>query len=457
MAASVKTVAAPGVQAALQAREIPALKTWEILRFYIPLAATTMFYAVVFNVMNSAMARTIDAAGALAAFAVGQSIADLMAVPAGSGHQWLLARARDKQSFRAGLRVMAQLIGLVFVLLILAGWTPFGRLIYQGVFGAPANLSPGITAVIKVCLPLPFIFALRGASQSVLMVRRQTHLMTAGVVVRLLHTAVLATLLGRNHGMQGALVGGVLWVSGMGVEALFDFAMASRLYRKFPEAPESGTVPTASSIWKFLLPLIATSLLWSLGKPILNLGMARSADPELSIAVYQVTWNAAWLLIAYVQGGFRQAVVVFWNDGRTLRALQRFAAGLAAGVTVLMIGLTLTGGAAWFLRDVVGAAEELIGPSRGVLLVMSVLPLALVATEVCIGRLLRNGTTAPIGLAKGANLAVMAAVVFGLAALAPRAGALIGAIGMLAGVVGEFTVAFLATRRLQAAPSPGDN
>ncbi len=457
MAVSAKAATAGSAKPAYQTREVPALKTWEILKFYIPLAATTMFYAVIFNVMNSAMARTIDAAGALAAFAIGQSIADLMAVPAGSGHQWLLARARDKQSFRAGLRVMAQLIGMVLVLLILAGWTPLGRLIYEGVFGAPANLSQGITAVIRVCLPLPFIFALRGASQSVLMVRRQTHLMTAGVVVRLLHTAVLASILGRNHGMSGALVGGVLWVSGMGVESLFDFAMASRLYRKYPEAPDNGTVPAPSSIWKFLLPLIATNLLWSLGKPILNLGMARSVNPELSIAVYQVTWNAAWLLIAYVQGGFRQTVVVFWNDGATLRALQRFATGLAAGVTVLMAGLTLSGGAAWFLRNVVGAADELIAPARGVLLVMSLLPLALVATEVCIGRLLRNGTTAPIGLAKGANLTVMAAVVFGLAALAPNTGALIGAIGMLAGVLGEFAVAFLATRRLQMSPAPGDN
>lgn len=416
-----------------------------------------MFYAVIFNVMNSAMARTADAAGALAAFAVGQSIADLMAVPAGSGHQWLLARARDKQSFRTGLRVMAQLIGMVLVLLVLAGWTPFGQAIYQGILGAPASLAPGITAVIKVCLPLPIIFALRGASQSVLMVRRQTHLMTAGVAVRLAYVSALAALLGRNHGMPGALVGGVLWVSGMGVESLFDFAMASRLYRQYPQAPPTGAVPSPASVWRFLLPLIATSLLWSLGKPILNLGMARSADPERSIAVYQVTWNAAWLLIAYVQGGFRQAVVVFWNDARSLRALQRFAAGLAAGVTVLMAGLTLSGGAAWFLRNVVGAADELIAPARDVLLVMSVLPLALVATEVYIGRLLRNGTTAPIGLAKGANLTAMAAAVFGLAAFAPGAGALIGAFGMLAGVLGEFAVAYLATRRLQTAPAPGDD
>jgi len=214
--------------------------------------------------------------------------------------------------------------------------------------------------------------------------------MTCGVVVRLCYTSLMAAVFGHSQALPGAAIGALLWVSGMGVEALADFALAFGLYRQYPDAAEGGTLPAPAGIWRFLLPLIATNLLWSLGKPILNLGMARSVNPELSIAVYQVTWNAAWLLIAYVQGGFRQTVVVFWNDGATLRALQRFATGLAAGVTVLMAGLTLSGGAAWFLRNVVGAADELIAPARGVLLVMSLLPLALVATEVCIGRLLRK-------------------------------------------------------------------
>lgn len=447
--------AAPAVRTT-ETAPAPAIRTAELLQFYVPLAATTMFYAVIFNVMNSVMSRTVEAATALAAFAMGQSIADIIAVPAGSGNQWLVARARDRRSFALGLRVMVQLVGAVFVVLLLAGWTPLGRFVFVRVFGAPNHLVPSIGAALKVCLPLPAIFMLRGASQSVLMVRRQTHLMTAGVVVRLGYVLGMSFWLRRFPAADGAVLGAFLWISGMGVEGLFDFFAQRRLFREYPAGPANGELPSVGRIWRFLVPLIATSLLWSMGKPILNLGMARTADPEKSIAVYQVTWNAAWLLIAYVQGSFRQVIIVFWRDGRTLEALQRFAGRFALTVTGLLAGLTLTGGTAWFLRSVVGAPSELVEASGGVFLVMSAYPLALMATEVCIGRLLRNGTTGPIGLAKGANLLAMAVVAFGLATWVPQAGAMIGALGALAGVASEFGVAYAATRRLSAAPLPGE-
>jgi len=431
-----------------------AVSAGEILRFFVPLAATTMFYAVIFNVMNSAMARTTEAAAALAAFAVGQSVADMLAVPAGTGGQWLIARGRDKRSFAAGLRVMFQIIGGVSVLLVLAGWTGFGPWLYHTVLGAPLHLSDGIRTAIRVCLPLPVVFTMRGASQSVLMLRKQTHLMTMGVVIRLAYVLAAAPLL-VNLPVHGGAIGALIWVSGMTVEALFALLMAVRLHRGLPPEPAEGVVPKPARIWRFLLPLIATSLLWSLGRPMLNLGMARSALPELSMATHQVSWNAAWLLLAYVQGGFRQVVVVFWNDGPSLRALQRFAARLAAGVSVLMLFLVLSGVAGWFLREVVGAADDIVAASRLPLLVMSIFPLSLVATEVCIGRLLRNGTTGAIGLAKGANLGAMILVSSLLATFAPGLNAMIGALGMLGGVASELAVAYLATRRLVHTPSAG--
>lgn len=434
-----------------------AVRTSELARFYIPLAATTMFYAVIFNVMNSVMSSTADAATALAAFAVGQGIADTVAVAANSGHQWLVARARDRRSFWVGMKVMAQLAAAVLLVLLAVGWTPLGQFVYLRIFGAPAHLQAGIGAVIKVCLPLPLIFLLRGASQSVLLVGRRTHLMTAGVLVRLGYVFSMSMYLKTFPSADGALLGGFLWVSGMAVEGLFDFLAARRLFREYPAGPPDGREPpTAAKIWPFLLPLIATSVLLSLGKPILNLGMARAAEPEKSIAVYQVTWNAAWLLIAYVQGSFRQVILVFWSDGRTLRDLQRFARNFALAVAGLLAGMTLTGGGAWFLREVVGAPAEVVASSKGVMLVMSLFPLALMGTEVCIGRLLRNGTTGPIGLAKGLNLLSMTVVAFILATWMPQAGAMIGALGAFAGVLAEFALAYAATRHLGQVPAAGE-
>jgi len=129
---------------------------------------------------------------------------------------------------------------------------------------------------------------------------------------------------------------------------------------------------------------------------------------------------------------------------------------LALVVTALMLVLTLSGGATWFLRNVLGAKEELIGPSIGVLLVLAALPVPYVVAELNMGRLLRCGLTTFIGLAKGANVLAMALVVWVMNATAPGAGAMVGAVATVAGAIAEMAAVSLAVRQLGSSPAAGD-
>jgi hypothetical protein len=324
--------------------------------------------------------------------------------------------------------------------------------VYGRLLGAPAGLWPHIAAVLWVAVPLPVVLVVRGACQNVLMLVRKPQLMTAGVVVRLCYTVVMATMLLRRE-VPGALVGAILWVTGMAVEALFDLAMAWRVYDQYPVGEAGAELPPAGAIWRFLLPLIATNLCWSLGKPVLNAGLSRTLTPERSIAVFQMASYAAWLLLAYAQNGYRKAVVVFWHDRQTLAALNRFGVFLASTITVLMLAATASGGAAWFLSHVVGAPGELVRPATAVLLAMSWLPLPLVATEMHLGRLLRSGNTRSMGVAKGASILAIVATVLLLSRVVPGAGAMVGVTGMSAGILAEWWVARQAAGRLGGIPA----
>ena len=84
----------------------------DILRFHAPVAATIVSYAIVFNILNSAMARTPQAAGALAGFAVAQGLVDLVASPASMCNQWIVSRGRDRASLRTGLAVILRIIAI---------------------------------------------------------------------------------------------------------------------------------------------------------------------------------------------------------------------------------------------------------------------------------------------------------------------------------------------------------
>lgn len=429
----------------------PALRTWDIVRFHLPLAVTFLSYGIVFNIINASMSQTRDAAIALAAFAVGQSIVDLFAGPAGSGNQWLIARGRDRRSFVVGARVMFEIAVSVTALLAVFAFTPAGKWLYQGIFGAPERLSSQIAIVLKYGLPLPLLWAWRNVSQSILMLRRQTHFMTVGVFLRLGCVLGLSLLLGGQDRLQGAALGAVLWICGMAIEAAFAFVVASRAYKDLPGEPASGVVPARSSVWKFLFPLMATGLLWAVTRPLGNAAMARTLEPERSIAAFQVAWFAAFLLVA-LQVEFRQVLVVFWADRQSLKALRRFGLRLSAALSALTFLLGVSGAAAWFMRSVLGTPEDLIGPANQVFIVAALGPILWMLTELQVGQLLRNGTTTIIGIAKTANLAVMATMMFVLVAVNPGLGALVGVLGHMGGASAEAGLTYWYGRKVGPEP-----
>lgn len=440
----------PGTQARADGA-MTLLRPLDIFRFHLPLAVTFLSYGVVFNIINAAMSDTADAAAALAAFAVGQSIVDLFAGPAGVGNQWLISRGRDRRSFMVGIRVMAQIALGVSALLAVFAFTPAGQWLYQDVFGAPARLAPEIARVIKITLLLPLLWAWRNSSQSVLMLRRLTHFMSIGVFLRLGFVAMFSVALRGQSMVEGAAVGAILWVGGMTVEALFLFVVARQAFARLPAEPAAGALPSPAQIWRFLLPLMATGLLWAVSRPLANAAMARTVQSEAAIAAFQVGWFASFLLVA-LQVEFRQVVVVFWSDRQSLQALQRFGLRLSASLTALALAVGVSGAAGQFMRHVLGTPEDLIPAAVMVFVIAAAGPLLWMITELKVGQLLRNGTTTVIGIAKAVNLVVMASTLVVLVNLAPQLGAVVGVLGYVAGALTEAAVAWWFVRGMDAKP-----
>jgi hypothetical protein len=417
------------------AAEREALRPSDVIRFHAPVAATVFGYAMIFNIMNGAIARTPLAATGLAAFGVAQSLIDLFGVPAGIGNQWVVARGRDQASLRVGLGVLTQVVVGLTLLFAVLGWTRAGRWVTVDVFGSPEHLYPSINLALRICLGMPLVWAVRNSAQGVLMVRRQTYLMAAGVAIRVGCIWAASVALLRVRGLDGAAMGAILWMLGMCIEATF-LALCARLHwaglPAHGEAVPSGMI----DVWRFVLPLMVTMVLWALARPLVNTAMARTTTPELSIAAYQVAWPAAFLLLA-MQMDFRQAVAVLIGERGSFQVLWRFGLCAGGGISALMLGLGLTGGAAAFIRSVLGAPAELAEIAGRLFVVMGFVPVLWMLSEIYIGCLLRSGNTARVGLAKGANMAAMITVMFGLAALAPSLGPLVGAIGMVAGYAVE--------------------
>ena len=241
----------------------------------------------------------------------------------------------------------------------------------------------------------------------------------------------------------------------MAVEALFLFAVARKAYRLLPDAPAEGVLPTRGSVMRFLAPLMATSLMWAAGRPMANAAMARTMQAENAIAAFQVGWFVSFLIVA-LQVEFRQVFVVLWSDRQSRETLRRYGLGLSvilAGATLLC---GLTGVAAWFMRNVLGTPAHLIGPANSVFIVAALGPMFWMVTELQIGQLLRDGKTALISVAKGANLVGMGLLMLLLLWLAPGLGPLIGAWGYVFGAAMEAGTLYWAGRGMRPVPAGGD-
>lgn len=419
----------------------------ELLAFYFPLAISSMLMFTTFNIINSALARTINAEAALAAFAIGQSITNMFASPTFTGRQMLVALAHHRQNFRSGLKVMLKIMLATLFVIALLALTPVGYFVYVTLFGAPPHLFAEVRNVAKVCLTLPFIYTLRAASQGILMIRRRTHFMTISMVMRLLIMLLVAAVITRTSVVQGAVVGALVWVMGMTTEALFCFIFARRLYPDVPEESNEVAAVTQSEVFDFLWPLLITSFIWTFSRPIINAGLGRTADPEQALATYQVAWNFAWIPMAFIEVNIRQLVLIFGRGQSNLNYLKRFCLTVSILVTLAVLVLAWTPIGAHILKHIIGVSEEMIGASRGTIVTIAFVPLLLTWVEYFTGRVLQSGSTKSLSLAKSANLVMMALTVFVLAALFPHLGATAGALAVMAGIAAELIVVWLALRK----------
>lgn len=421
----------------------------DILKFYLPIASTNMIIGVVFNIINSTMTGAVNAAAAVAAFVIAQTMTDLMSTMSINTPNWLTAKVRDRKSYRTAIRNFAPVVAFNVLLMVLAAWTPLGRIMFSGVFRAPPELSDAITSALKICVPMPFVMVLRGCSQSVLMIRKRTYLMFVGIVVRFLSVVAAAPLLMRQSVLQGAQIGAFMWVMSLSVEAICDFLMASRHFHEYPEEPEDGVMAKTREIWAFIIPLMLVGIVQTLGKPIQNLGMSLTTTPALSIAAYSVGWNGAWLLAAFAQDGIRQTVLVFWNNEQEFVAIRKFFLKVALFVAGLIVVLRAGGIWAWFFETVIGADAELARLAQAPMYVFALYPIAICSVELFTGRLLKSGQTSLMGISKGANLLANFAAAHIISSLAPDAGAFVGIGCILSGLFAELGVVYWADRRVQ--------
>ena len=305
-------------------------------RFYLPLVATSYLLTATNPLLAAALARTSDPATALAGFGVAFALTGVLYAPLLVVQQVSAARLLAAGDI-APVRRFALTLGLIFSgVAALVAYTPIGYFVFETVVGVHDIILDEALAAMGAFWPVPALTGVRALHQGRLVAGHRTQPIARATGVRTVVLAGVAFALTTTS--AGAWLGAVAFTLGLAVEALIvTFAPAPT-----PTVPERSELETEGEdrLLSFSTPLMVNVVLWWSTPLIINSVLARTPEPDCSIAAFTVVEAVAWFLTAPV-GQLQHASLALVDCDTAHRRIRVYAGGLAVGVTLFLAVISI--------------------------------------------------------------------------------------------------------------------
>lgn len=303
----------------------------DFVRFYVPLVATSYLLTATNPLLAAALARTSDPATALAGYGVAFALIGVIYAPL------LVAQQVAAQRIISGgdVQSVRRLTALVGVLLsgfaAAVAFTPVGVFIFERLVGVQDAILDEALSAMTALWPVPVLTGIRALHQGRLVAGHRTRPIAVATGARTVVLGAVAFALTTSP--AGAWLGGVAFTAGLAAEALLvTFARAPTPEpHPLPELEEEGE----DRLIAFSTPLMLNVMLWWSTPLIINSVLARTPEPDCSIAAFTVVEAVAWFLAAPV-GQLQHASLALVQCRETHARIRRYAVGLAVLVTLLL-------------------------------------------------------------------------------------------------------------------------
>ena len=243
--------------------------------------------------------------------------------------------------------------------------------------------------------------------QGILVGHGRTRMVTFGTLFRLISTLSTAYCLQRWSHLSGVQVGAVALMAAVIVEAIATSCFALPVVRNevVTRPPADGPELTQSAIWRFHMPLAATTLLTLIAPPITNTALAYLDFPNITLAA----WPVASMLLLVLRGSglaIQEITVSQAKNAEARPTLQRFTWIVGGASTLATILLAITPLLDLYLRRLVHIPAPLWPSVRLAVIVGSALPLITALGSWARGILVSAGQTQVVYRGMGINLGV---------------------------------------------------
>ena len=237
----------------------------------------------------------------------------------------------------APVRRFAVIMGLAMSALAAAvAFTSLGVFVLESGVGVHDSILDQAISAMTVLWPVPLLTGVRALHQGRLVAGHRTNPIAAATGVRTVVLAAVAFSLTQTP--AGAWLGGAAFTAGL----MFEAGIVALVPASKPVVAERP--PTESEgedrLLSFSTPLMLNVMLWWSTPLIITSVLARTPEPDCSIAAFTVVEAVAWFLTAPV-GQLQHASIALVDSREAHRRVNLYAGGLAVGVTGLLAILSI--------------------------------------------------------------------------------------------------------------------
>jgi len=347
--------------------------------------------------LSGILTRTDNPDAAIGGFSVALGISMFVGLPQLRTQQLTLVFFDNHASLRQLRKFIAFWVVIVTIIALIVAIPSITEFFLTSVFSVTGELKQNAQDALLWLIPIPALLIIKMHYYGAVLRISKPHLAWCGTVAGAITVVVVAFALFSTKLVQGASIAAIAMSIGTLVEAATLAALSINPIRKFKgEANGKNQDISIKAMALFFWPLLFAAMLPAGTQPILNAGIARSPEPEVSIAAVALSFYIFQLIAVATNGTQNTALALFANHYNPFR-VRKFAisVGIITFAVVALIAY-IPPATEFVIGDIMGAEGRLKELSSTGFRLLSILPIALVIEQLYTAALMRTRNTRPI-------------------------------------------------------------
>ncbi len=190
-------------------------------------------------------------------------------------------------------------------------------------------------------LPLPWSIGYRRFQQGLMIRNGYSNAVVVGTIIRLFSVSLVLAIGYFFTHLPGALVASAALTAGMFSEALYSGWRVRSIVRLLPRTTEPGNELTWKIFAAFYIPLVLTSLLNMIWRPIGSAAISRMPEALESLAVWPVIGGMIFLFQT-VGISYNEVVIAYLDRPGAAKILKKFATILIVSISIAFLLIVAT-------------------------------------------------------------------------------------------------------------------